>query len=84
MMETIKDIQLERLMVPVLRAVLALVVSAMASMAVDVPMAPGAPALPAPVLATTMAVPEPAARRLWRLLGESDWKNTCRSGRTLN
>ena len=46
---------------PVVRAVLALVVPTMAAMAVDVPVAPWAHALPASVLATTMDVSAPAA-----------------------
>ena len=48
-------------MVPVVRAELALVVLNMAAMAVDVPVAPGAPALPYPVLATTVDVIAAAA-----------------------
>ena len=60
-METLKGLQLEHLMVPVVRAVPALFVLTMAAMAVDVSVAPGAPALPAPVLATTVAVPAPTA-----------------------
>ena len=46
---------------PVVRAVLALVVSTMSALDVDVTVAPGAPALPAPMLATTVALPAPAA-----------------------
>ena len=38
----------------------ALVVPTMVSVAVDVPVAPGAPALPDPVIVTTVAVPAPA------------------------
>ena len=58
-------------MVPMVRAVTALVVPTMAAVAVDVYVAPGAPALSSPVLATTVDVPDPAAQRLWRPLGES-------------
>ena len=83
MMETLKDLQLEHLMIPVVRAVLALVVPTMAAVAVDVPVASEAPALPDPVLATTVDVPVPAAGRLWRRLVESAWNNTWRSGQTL-
>ena len=56
-------------MVPEVQAVPALVVSTMEAMAVDVPVAQRAPALPAPVLTTTVTVPAPAARHLWRPLG---------------
>ena len=38
-----------------------MVVPTMAAVTVDVPVAPGAPALPAPVLATTVDVPAPVA-----------------------
>ena len=55
-METLKDLQLEHLMVSVVRAVPALVVSTIVSVAVYVPVAPGAPALPVPVLMTKVAV----------------------------
>ena len=61
MMENLKDLQLKHLMVPMVRAVLALVVPTMAAVAVDVTVAPGAPVLPAPMLATTVAIPAPAA-----------------------
>ena len=46
---------------PVVRAVTDLVVLTMAAVAVDVHVAPGAPSLYTPVLATTLAVPEPVA-----------------------
>ena len=46
---------------PVVRAVTDLVVPTMAAVAVDVHVAPGAPYLYTPVLATTLAVPEPVA-----------------------
>ena len=69
MMENLKDLQLKHLMVPMVRAVPALVVPTTAAVAVDVPVAPGAPALPALVLATTVAVPEPAAQCMSRPLG---------------
>ena len=82
-METLKDLHFEHLMVPVVQVVPALVVSTMAAVADDVHVAPGAPALLAPVLTTTVAVPATAVRRLWHLLGESSWNNTWRSGRTL-
>ena len=83
MMETLKDLQLEHLMVPMVRAVLDLVVLIMVAKTFDVPVALGAPALTALVLATTVAVPAPAARRLWRSTVESDWNNTWSSGQTL-
>ena len=70
-------------MVPVVRAVPDLVVLTMVAMAVDVLVAPGAPALPAPVLVMTVAVPAPAERRLWLPLGESALENTWSSWRTL-
>ena len=60
-MENLKDLQLEHLMVPVVRSVPALIGLTMAAVAVDVPVATGEPALPAPVLATTVAVPLLAA-----------------------
>ena len=60
-METLKDLQLEHLMVPVVQAVPALVVPTIAYVAVDVHVDPGAPALPLPVLATTVDVTAPAA-----------------------
>ena len=56
MMETLKDLQLEHLMVPMVRAVLDLVVLIMVAKTVDVPVALGAPALPTPVLATMLDV----------------------------
>ena len=46
---------------PVVWAVSALVVPTMTDGAVDVPVAPGAPTLPSPVLATLLAVPAPSA-----------------------
>ena len=49
------------MMVPVVRAELALVVLNMAAMDVDVPVAPGTPALPTPMIATTVDVPAPEA-----------------------
>ena len=58
-------------MVTVVREVTALVVPTMTAVAVDMSVAPGAPALSSPVLATMVAVPAPAARRLWRPLVES-------------
>ena len=60
-METLKYLRLKHLMVPVVRAVLELVVPTMAAVAVNVTVYPGAPALPAPMIATTVAVPVPAA-----------------------
>ena len=56
---------------PVVREVPAFVVPTMTAVAVDVSVAPGAPALSSTVLATTVAVPDPAARRLWHPLVES-------------
>ena len=38
-----------------------MVVLTMADVTVDIPVAPGSPALPVPWIATTVAVPEPAA-----------------------
>ena len=76
-MESLEDLQLEHLMVSVVPAVPASVVPTMAAVVVDVPMSPGALAL---VLATTVAVTDPEARRLWRPLGESARNNTWSSG----
>ena len=70
-------------MVPVVRVVPALVIPPMAAVEVDVPVTPGVPALPALVLATTVAVPAPAARSLWHPLREIALNNTWSSGRTL-
>ena len=80
MMETLKGLQLEHLMVPVVQAVPYLVVLTMAAVDVDVPVAPWVPALSDPVLATMVDVPAPVARRLWRPLGEIAWNNTWISG----
>ena len=82
-METLNYLQLERLMVPLVWAVLVLVVPTMAAVAADVLLAPGAHALPAPMLATTVAVPAMSAGLMWRPLGEIYWNNTWSYGRTL-
>ena len=82
-METLKDLQLEHLMVPVVYTVPALVVPTMAAVAVDMLVDPGAPALPVPIIVTVVAVSEPAARSLWCPLVGSYWNNTWSSGRTL-
>ena len=60
-METLKDLQLEHMMVPVVQVVSALVVPTMAAMTVDEPVAPGEHALTDQVLATTAPVPAPTA-----------------------
>ena len=70
-------------MVHVVWAVPALVVPTMAVVAVDVPVDPGAHALPSPLLEKKVARPAPAARSLWRPLGEIAWNNTWRYGRTI-
>ena len=82
-METMKDLQLEHLMVPVVRVVPELVFLTMAAVAVDVPVAQGDTELPSPVITPTVTVPAPAALCLWRPLVESDWNKTWSSGRTL-
>ena len=83
MMETLKDLQLEHMIVPIVQAFPTLVVPTLAAVAFYGPVALWAPALPTPVLATTMDVPEPAARLLWSPLGEIAWNNTWSSGRNL-
>ena len=83
-MGNLKDLQLEHLTVPVVPAVLALVVPTMAAVAVDVHVAQVSHVLPSSVLETTVAVTEPAERRLWHPLRVSACNNICICGRNLN